>query len=214
MKYYFIVIVFILLSCSNENKETFHLPIYTPNDLDPNWIDSSLHGSKSSHFVPEFSFTNQLGNIIDSEAVKGKIIAVNYFFTTCPSICPTLTENMKRIQEKFLNDMDIMILSHTVYPEHDSPSVLNAYADLYDIRSEKWYLLTGDKRKIYDMARKGHFALKGDSSDDLDAFIHTENFVLVDQKSRIRGFYNGTNPHDVNRMIEDIFLLKKETPTF
>ena len=136
------------------------------------------------------------------------------FFTTCPSICPTLTRNMKRVQEKFLQDMDVMILSHTVYPEHDSPSVLNAYADLYDIVSDKWHLLTGDKRKIYEMARKGHFAVKGDSSDDLDAFIHTENFVLVDKKSRIRGFYNGTNPHDVNRMIEDILLLKQETAIF
>ena len=209
MKLY-LYLVFILLSCSKSKIENFQLPIYTPNDLDPNWIDSSLHGSNSPHFIPKFSFINQMGDTINSGLVKGKIIAVNYFFTTCPSICPVLTKNMKRVQNSFFDDDNIIILSHTVYPEHDSPEVLRAYADLYDISSERWYLLTGDKKKIYDMARKGHFAVKGNSDDDLDAFIHTENFVLVDKKSRIRGFYNGTNAHDVNRMIEDINQLKQE----
>jgi len=214
MKKILTLLFFIILSCENQKNSSFHLPIYRPSDLDPNWVDKSLHGSKNPHSIPEFSFLNQFGDTIDSKSVEKKIIAVNYFFTTCPSICPTLTNNMKRVQSKFLKDQDVLILSHTVYPEHDSPKVLNAYSELYDIVPGKWHLLTGNKKEIYKMAREGHFAVKGDSNDNLDSFIHTENFVLVDKKSRIRGFYNGTNPHEVNRMIEDIFVLQNESLTY
>ena len=204
----------ILFGCSIKESNTFHLPVFLPRDLDPNWVDTSLQKSEKPHFVPAFSFTNQEGLNINSSYVDGKIIAVNYFFTTCPGICPTLTKNMKRLQDGYMNDDAIVILSHTVYPEHDTPTILNAYAELHQIESSKWHLLTGEKNKIYEMARKGHFAVQGESSDNIDSFIHTENFVLVDRKSRIRGFYNGTNPHDVNRMIEDIAVLKDELHTF
>ena len=212
MRYNISIALLIIFSCVTEKSKNFHLPIYTPADLDPDWVDNSLHMSKSPHFIPKFSFKNQKGKTIDSDLVEGKILAVNYFFTTCPSICPILTNNMKRVQNTFLKDLEVLILSHTVYPEHDSVAVLDAYAELYDILPDNWHLLTGDKSEIYKMARKGHFAVKGDSIYDLDAFIHTENFVLVDKKSRIRGFYNGTNKHEVNRMIEDIFALKNEVP--
>ena len=208
------LLLLIFFGCSIDTPKTFHLPVFSPNDLDPNWVDSSLHKLDDPHFLPDFSFINQDDIIVSSSDVKGKIIAVNYFFTTCPSICPTLTKNMKRVQDAYLNDNEIIILSHTVYPEHDTPIILNAYADLHQIKSSKWHLLTGEKNKIYEMARKGHFAVQGESSDDIDSFIHTENFVLVDKKSRIRGFYNGTNPHDVNRMIEDISVLKNESQAF
>jgi len=205
-----IILFLIFFSCETREQASFKLPIFSPSDLDPNWVDSSLKKSKKKHFVPEFSFLNQNGDLITSKKVSGKILAVNYFFTTCPSICPTLTKNMQRVQNAFLNEEDVLILSHTVNPEHDTPKVLNAYAEYYGIDSGKWHLLTGEREKIFGMARKGHFAVKGNSNDDINSFIHTENFVLVDQKSRIRGLYNGTNPHDVNRFIEDIKLLKKE----
>ena len=209
MKYYLVFLI-VFFSCSKSKIQKFELPIYTPNDLDPNWIDHSLHNSKLPHFIPDFSFINQSGDTINSKSVEGKIIAVNYFFTTCPSICPMLTKNMKRVQDAFFNDDDLTILSHSVFPEHDTPAVLDAYADLYSIKSNNWHLLTGDKKKIYEMARKGHFAVKGNLNDELEDFIHTENFVLIDKKSRIRGFYNGTNPHGAVRMIEDINQLKQE----
>ena len=214
MRYLIFIYFLVIFGCVDKEPVAFHLPVLSPKDLDPNWVDQSLHNVENPHTVPDFSFTNQHGNSISSESVHGKIIAVNYFFTTCPSICPTLTNNMKRVQDAFLDDNDVIILSHTVYPDHDTPEVLSAYADLYDIKSEKWHLLTGEKEKIYEMARKGHFAVTGEIGDDTDSFIHTENFVIVDKKSRIRGLYNGTNPHDVNRFIEDIKLLKKEEITF
>ena len=208
------IFCFLLFSCVDRDPTVFHLPVFSPNDLDPNWVDRSLHGSENPHVVPDFSFTNQYGESISSESVRGKIIAVNYFFTTCPSICPTLTMNMLRVQDAFLDDNDVIILSHTVYPDHDTPEVLSAYADLYNIKPGKWHLLTGKKEKIYEMARTGHFAVTGEIGEDVDSFIHTENFVIVDKKSRIRGIYNGTNPHDINRFIEDIKLLKKEEKDF
>jgi|TARA_B110000091_G_C13787995_1_gene464260 protein SCO1/2 len=209
-----LLLLIVVSGCDKIKKDEFHLPILSPADLDPNWIDSSLKNSKKEHFVPNFSFTNQNGEGITEQNVFGKILAVNYFFTTCPSICPTLTKNMKRVQNAFSNDNDVIILSHSVFPEHDNPEVLKAYAELYGVESDKWHLLTGKKKDIYSMARKGHFAVTGDNSDNVDSFIHTENFIIVDKKSRIRGIYNGVNPHDVNRFIEDIQLLKKESLLF
>ena len=201
--------ILFFLGCTKP-KDDFSLPILTPGDLDPNWVDIELKNSKDDHVIPNFSFKNQNGIEITEKNILNKISVANYFFTTCPSICPVLTKNMKRVQEAFLNDEGVKILSFTVHPEHDTPEVLNAYADLYDVNSTIWNLLTGDKHEIYKMARRGHFAVTEGGLESTDVLIHTENFVLVDTKLRIRGIYNGTNPHDVNRLIEDIVFLKNE----
>ena len=204
-----IYFILIFLGCA-EPKDSFSLPIFTPRDLDPTWVDIELKNSKDSHKIPNFSFTNQNGTKITEKDIINKISIANYFFTTCPSICPVLTKNMKRVQHAFRGDQRVKILSFTVYPEHDTPEILSAYADLYGINSSIWQLLTGDKDEIYRMARKGHFAVTESGLESPNAFIHTENFVLVDTRLRIRGIYNGTNPHDVNRLIEDINLLKNK----
>ncbi len=191
----------------------FRLPVYTPADLDPDWVDVSLKTSSRPHIVPDFEFTDQTGEIVNQTTVENKIYIAEFFFTTCPGICPTLTKYTKRIQDAFLEDKDVLILSHTVYPEHDSVSVLSAFADLHEIQSDKWKLLTGSKKDLYGISRKGYFAISYEPDLSEYGFIHTENIVLVDKERRLRGIYNGTKPHEVNRLIEDIHILKKEYDT-
>ena len=205
------VIAFITLTnCNSTNNNEFRLPIYTPADLDPDWVDPSLKNSTDPHIVNDFEFINQDGILVNEQTVEGKIYIAEFFFTTCPGICPTLTKHTKKIQNEFMDDNDILILSHTVYPEHDSVAVLHAFAEQNNINSTKWHLLTGSKQDIYTISQKGYFAISYQPDLSSDGFIHTENVVLVDKHRRLRGIYNGTNAHEMNRLIEDIYLLKKE----
>ncbi len=205
-----IIGLFVFISCDTKNHNEFRLPIYTPADLDPDWVDSSLKNSTEAHVVNDFEFINQNGLVVNEQTIEGKIYIAEFFFTTCPGICPILIKHTKKIQDEFLNDHDILILSHTVYPEHDSVSVLYAFGKQHNINSEKWHLLTGSKQDLYTISRKGYFAISYQPDLSDDGFIHTENVVLVDKQRRLRGIYNGTNVHEMNRLIEDIYLLKKE----
>ena len=197
-------------SCGPKDHNEFRLPIYTPADLDPDWVDQSLKNSTEPHVVKDFEFINQNGLVVNENTVEGKIYIAEFFFTTCPGICPTLTKNTKKIQDEFLNDDDVLILSHTVYPEHDSVPVLHAFGEQHNINSMKWHLLTGSKQDLYGISQKGYFAISYQPDLSDDGFIHTENVVLVDKQRRLRGIYNGTNVHEMNRLIEDIYILKKE----
>jgi len=186
------------------NKENLSIPFFNTPDFTPNW-------NKGLHKIPEFSFINQEGKIIDNSTYKGKIYIADFFFTTCPGICPKLTSNMYKLQERFIDDDDILLLSHSVMPSVDNEEKLMEYAIINLINSNKWNLVTGDKEKIYEIARNGYFA------DDLykrtldsNQFIHTEKFILVDKFGYIRGVYNGTIELDINRLIRHINILKKE----
>ena len=205
-----IIGLIVFSSCDFINYNEFHLPIYTPADLDPDWVDSSLKNSTDPHVVDNFEFVNQNGVVVNEQTVEGKIYIAEFFFTTCPGICPTLIKHTKKIQDEFLNDHDVLILSHTVYPKHDSVSVLYAFGEQHNINSEKWHLLTGAKQDVYRISRKGYFAISYQPDLSDEGFIHTENVVLVDKERRLRGIYNGTNAHEMNRLIEDIYILKKE----
>jgi protein SCO1/2 len=207
-----LMITWLMVSGAGTSSD-FRLPVYTPADLDPDWMDANLKNSSDPHTVPDFEFIDQSGDFVNQTTVENKIYIAEFFFTTCPGICPTLTKHTKRIQDAFLNDEDVMILSHTVYPEHDSVPVLAAFADLHGIQSEKWKLLTGSKKDLYGISRKGYFAISYEPDLSEYGFIHTENVVLVDKERRLRGIYNGTKPHEINRLIEDIHILKKEYDT-
>jgi len=148
--------------------------------------------------------------VITNEVFDGKIYVADFFFTTCPGICPTLTKHMGKVQKAFKDDQNVKIISHTVHPENDSTAVLKAYSEMHRINSNQWHLVTGKKSELYGIARQGYFSISKIEEKMKNAFIHTENFILVDQERRIRGIYNGTIAHEVNRLIEDIQLLKKE----
>jgi len=186
------------------------LPIYNPADVNPELVDSTIQYKSKYHTIADFSFINQNGDTITQKNYEGKIYVADFFFTTCGSICPKMSTNLVDVQKAVLNNPKVMLLSHTVFPEVDSVSVLKAYAIKYGVVDSKWNLVTGDKKEIYKMARKSYLAVKMGRPDQLYDMVHTENFVLVDQKRRVRGFYDGTNKEDIKRLLEDIEFLSQE----
>ena len=187
------------------------LKIYNPADVNPELVDSTMQYISKFHNIANFSFINQNGKTITQKDYEGKIYVADFFFTTCGSICPKMTTNLEEIQKAFANDPKVMLLSHTVFPETDSVSVLKEYAIKHKVDDSKWNLVTGDKKEIYTMARKSYLAVKLGKPEELYDMVHTENFVLVDSKRRVRGFYDGTNKEEVQKLIEDInWLLEDE----
>lgn len=186
------------------------LPIFNPADVNPELVDSTVQYKSKYHTIADFSFINQNGKTITQKDYEGKIYVADFFFTTCGSICPKMTTNLSDIQKAFANNPKVKLLSHTVFPETDSVPVLKAYAKKHNVDDNKWNLVTGDKKEIYTMARKSYLAVKLGKPSELYDMVHTENFVLVDTKKRVRGFYDGTNKEDMKRLIEDITFLANE----
>ena len=186
------------------------LKIYNPADVNPELVDSTMQYISKYHTIADFSFTNQNGKTITQKDYEGKIYVADFFFTTCGTICPKMTINLSEIQKAFANNPKVKLLSHTVFPETDSVPVLKAYAKKHHVDNTKWNLVTGDKKEIYTMARKSYLAVKLGKPSELYDMVHTENFVLVDTKKRVRGFYDGTNKEDIKRLIEDITFLSNQ----
>ncbi len=171
---------------------------------------SVIDADTSYHAIAAFSFTNQLGETITEESVRGKNYVAEYFFTTCQSICPVMNENMMKVAKAFEQDTMLKILSHTVKPEEDSVPALLVYANEHKANPESWWFLTGDKKELYNLARKSYLMNNEEGNGDADDFIHTQLFALVDQERHIRGFYDGTNDAEVEKLIKDIRLLEEE----
>ena len=174
-------------------------------------VDSTIVHIKKKHYIADFSLTNQNGITITQDDYTDKIYVADFFFTTCGTICPVMTSNMKKVQQAILLDNDIKLLSHTVMPEIDTVAQLKRYAVEKGVLNNKWNLVTGSKKEIYNLARKSYLVAKYDpTKEDGYGLVHTENFVLVDKQKRIRGMYDGTDDEDINRLLEDIVILKEE----
>ena len=173
--------------------------------LTPQW---PVEGEAAGHTIPDFTFTNQLGDPAGAGDLEGKIYVANFFFSSCTTICPSMRTNLQAVQAAYRHDPAIRLLSHSVWPETDSVAALNAYAAVNDVVPGKWHLLTGTREALYAHARAAYFAPVGGG--EAEAFLHTETFYLVDDQRRIRGVYNGTLPFDVERLIDDIAVLKNE----
>ena len=201
-----------MAACKNKAAEnSLALPFINKPDFTPEWIGADDPSYKNIHTIPAFSFTNQNGETVTEKDVAGKIYVTDFIFTRCGSICPIMTTNMTTLQEKYKNDDEVLLLSHTVTPQMDSVPVLKRYAENKGIISGKWHLLTGDEDQIYALAKKQYFA--GDTIGYYQTgneFLHTENFILVDKHRRIRGVYNGTLALEMERLMDDIATLKKE----
>ena len=193
----------------NALKPEKQLPIFNPADVNPELVDSTVQHVGKYHTIADFSFTNQNGKTITQKDYEGKIYVADFFFTTCQTICPIMTTNMTEVQKAFSNNPNVMILSHTVTPEIDSVPVLKQYALKQNVDDSKWNMVTGDKKDIYYIARKSYLAVKTGKPEEMYDMVHTENFVLVDTKRRVRGFYDGTKKEDVQRLIEDINWLSE-----
>lgn len=198
------VIVYLFYNALQPKKM---LPVYQPSMVDPSLVDSTLHYKKKYHTIADFSLTNQNGETITQENYKDKIYVADFFFTTCPTICPIMTKNMAEIQNAVLDDPEVMLLSHSVTPVIDSVPQLKKYALEKGVVDSKWNLVTGEKKQIYELARKSYLAVKTDGDGGPYDMIHTENFILVDKERRIRGFYDGTNREEIHKLLEDLKVL-------
>lgn len=211
-----IVIVGIIIAYSmiKSNLGEKELPIIQPVDVNSEMVNPEIMNQGLGHRIGEFEFRNQYNQKVSLQDVKGKIFIAEYFFTTCQTICPIMTDEMMRVQSRFRGNDEVKILSFTVDPDIDTVETLKAYAEKHQAQKGQWHFLTGKKEELYQLARNSFFVLKpaearnlGDANSD---FIHTNNFVLVDRALQIRGYYDGTNPQEVNTLMDDIELLLKE----
>lgn len=184
------------------------LPIYQPAHVSTELVDSTIQHQKKYHKIADFSLINQNGDTITQKNYEGKIYVADFFFTTCQTICPIMTKNMHVIQKEILLDDEVMLLSHSVTPEIDTVAQLKRYAKEKHVNSSKWNLVTGDKKQIYELARKSYLAVLDDGDGGPFDMVHTENFMLIDKERQIRGFYDGTKMEDIELLLEDIKTLK------
>lgn len=215
-KYRVFFVVMLLLSAVivtlfyNALKPKEVLPVYQPSMVNEELVDEELQYKRKYHTVAPFRLVNQNGDTITELDYENKIYIADFFFTTCPTICPVMTGNMADIQAEILDDEEVMLLSHTVTPEIDSVPQLKAYAIEKGVVDKKWNLVTGDKKQIYALARKSYLAAKTAGDGGPFDMIHTENFVLVDKEKRIRGFYDGTKSEEIGKLLSDLKILKAE----
>lgn len=195
----------VLFSCADKTRK---LPYYNSSNFAPVWEEPS---ADNFHKIRPFNLVDQEGAIFTEKMLDGKICVVDFFFTSCPGICPKMTNSMSKIQEQFKDDDQVQLVSHSVTPEKDSIAVLAQYAKKNKIEYSKWKLLTGDKEEIYNLGRKFYFVEEDlGENNDSSIFLHTENFVLIDKNRLIRGIYNSLDPSSMQALVEDIKVLEKE----
>lgn len=199
-----IAIAFVVLfsACKPQTEKKIFLPIIGEKKLS--------NTDTIYHTIGDFSFTNQFGEIVTNKTVENKIFVADFFFATCQSICPQMSGNLRDVQKAFKNDDSLLILCHTVNPMHDTVEVLKAYGQKYEAKKNKWHFLTGDKKQIYDLAKTSYLVNAFEDDGTPEGFLHSELFLLIDKKGRIRGMYDGTDKVQVTKLIKDIKLLKQE----
>ncbi|WP_418357158.1 SCO family protein [Shewanella basaltis] len=187
------------------------LPYYGSAEFTPHWFTSNSSELVGFHQIPAFSFIDQQGESVTQDTVKNKIYVASFFFTSCPGICPRMKSQLSKVQSEFIDDGDVMIVSHSIQPANDTVEVLQQYAQKNHINAAKWRLVTGEREQIYSLARNAYFANEdlGEYVSNED-FLHTENLVLVDKNRHIRGIYNGLNNTSVANLIVDIKQLMLE----
>ena len=206
------IVVTYFVAFNDFEKET--LPILSPRDINPELVDSSLHnrgiGTEGIyHQISSFNLVDQRGLEVSEKVIENRVVVVDFFFVSCGSICPIMTKNLKRVHDFYKKNHNVLILSHTVWPEMDSVSVLNNYANEHDANYETWRFLTGNKKELYRLARKDYMVVPAINDPNYQHgseadFIHTENVVLIDKKKRIRGYYDGTDENAMKKLVSDI----------
>lgn len=200
----------LLMACQSE-KQQDSLPFYNTPQFDAEWISPSEKAYSNIHTIDTFAFKNQVNQLITKDSLDGKIYVANFFFSICPSICPKMMTNLSTLQSKYTSNNAIRLVSFSVMPWVDSVAKLKQYGQEHHINPSKWYLLTGNKERIYTLARQSYFAEKGLGIQKKgNGFLHTESMLLIDRKGRIRGIYNATQVTDIERISEDIETLLQE----
>lgn len=198
------VLIFTFLRGFGNNE--YDLPIFFQNGVD-NPFQECPSSDSGQHYIPEFSFVNQDGKSIGRKDMEGKITIVDFFFTSCPSICPVMSTEMERVQDMFRDEPNVQIMSISIDPEYDTPEILKEYADEHGANSSKWHFLSGPKQETYQLARCGFVLPTIDGQGVADDFIHSDKFILIDEQGRIRGYYSGTNREDVDLLMLETKVL-------
>lgn len=209
---YLLLSSILLFSCHQPGTEAVALPYYNEPTFTPVFEKSKPDIEKRiTHKIGSFSFLNQDSLLIDQKIIDGKIHVANFIFTSCGSICPAMTRNLKLVSDEFSASRNLVFLSYSVTPWIDKPNVLKKYKEANNIENNNWHFLTGNKADIYALARQSYFAEEdiGFSKDSTE-FLHTEHCILVDKTKRIRGIYNGTLALDMQQLITDIKTLENE----
>ncbi len=205
-KYWLINFCFLFFACSD--TQVSKIPFYNEPDFTPHFLNESAAEKQIIHRIQPFNFFKQDSTLFESKSLQGKVYVANFIFTRCSNICPDMTAQMKRIAKAFHGNPQVALISFSVTPWIDDVKTLKKFGEKYGISAEQWSLLTGNKNAIYTLARKSFFAEEtiGYNKDSKE-FLHTEHLILVDQKGRIRGIYNGTLPLDADQCVEDIKIL-------
>ncbi len=204
-------------STGDARVERVGLPYYADVSFTPRWFSLPSAVPADFHSIPAFALVDQRGATLTEHDFEGKLYVANFFFTSCPGICPTTMASMARLQEAFGDLDDVVLLSHSVTPEADSVAALQAFAARMQVVSSKWFLATGDREQIYELGKNSYFAHEdlgegpgvGGEMAISDNFLHTESFFLIDRDRRIRGVYNGMNAAAVTQLIEDVRFLRE-----
>ena len=207
---FLVIISWLIIGCKQSQSDSFKLPYYNEPTFTPIFVkDSTKIEKEISHKINDFSFLNQDSVFINQNDIEGKIHIANFIFTTCGSICPVMTRNLKIVNDSLSSEKNLVLLSYSVTPWIDSHKVLKNYKSDYGINNTNWHFLTGNKNAIYQLARQSYFAEEdiGFSKDSTE-FLHTEHFILVDKTKRIRGIYNGTLTLEMKQLVEDYKILK------
>lgn len=198
------ILIFMFLKGFGSNE--YELPIFFEKGIDNPFQECPI-ADTTQHFIPDFAFTNQDGKTIGKAQMEGKITIVDFFFTSCPSICPDMSREMERVNDMFRDEPRVQIFSISIDPDYDTPLVLKEYADRHYAKAGKWDFLTGDKLETYRLARCGFVIPTLDGNGVPDDFVHSDKFILVDELGRIRGYYSGTNRDDVDLIMLEAKIL-------
>jgi protein SCO1/2 len=194
-------------SCTTKPKK---LPILGRSEIKNVSFDGKMRADTIYHTIPDFSFTNQNGDTVTLATFEGKVYVADFFFTTCPTICPIMKTQMLRVHERFKDNPEVMILSHTIDPKHDSVEVLHEFADRLGVSGHMWQFVTGEQEAIYDIGQNSYMVTAREDPDEPGGYLHSGAFLLVDKQRRIRGIYDGTKEEDVEVLMEDIERLLQE----
>jgi protein SCO1/2 len=205
-----ILIVVSILSLSSSCNSNNELPIYGNRDVKVSIVDGKEVIDTIYATIPNFRLINQNGDTVTEKVMEGKIAVVDFFFTTCPTICPIMKREMIRVYQEFQQNEKVILLSHTIDPEHDTIEVLQDYSKRLGSDGKQWQFLTGERAYIYELAEKGYYSTAMADSTEPGGFVHSGGLILIDEKKRVRGIFNGTNSADTDKLIEAIHLLLNE----
>lgn len=198
-----------LTSCGNNNSQEHKLPILGEREVVEREVNGQTVADTLYPQIPDFAFVDQDSQRVTNETFAGKVYITDFFFTSCPTICPKMKSQMLRVYDQYKDTPQVMLLSHTIDPQHDSVAVLNEYAAQLGVNSDKWRFVTGEKDSIYSVAQK-YLVSAMEDENEAGGFIHSGAFVLVDENRHIRGIYDGTDAAQVDRLINDIPVLLQE----